>query len=147
DSVASERLMQAYRITSAKDDDTFALDVLANILFEGTSSRAWRLLVERENIALQVGGASYTPTYPGLFIVSAVMRGELPASRAERSLVEAIAEVQRDGVSDEEVAIAVRQLTVELVNSVRTSQGLANLIGTVATTLGDPGAYRDDLEK
>ena len=35
DEVASERFSQAYHVTAADNDDSYSLDVLANILFEG----------------------------------------------------------------------------------------------------------------
>ena len=69
DKVASERLAQAYHVTSAEQDDSYSLDVLANILFEGTSSRAYRKLVEEKDLMTGISGSAYTPTYPGLFII------------------------------------------------------------------------------
>jgi zinc protease len=147
DEVASERFAQAYHVPSAKDDDSYALDVLSNILFEGTSSRAYRKLVEEKQIALSVGGTNFTPTYPGLFIISGTMKGKNPTALAEVALDQVIKAVQENGVTDEEIKIAVKQLTVQAVDSVRTTDGMANLIGTVQTIFGDPEMYADDLKK
>jgi zinc protease len=147
DKVASERFAQAYHVTSASDDDSYALDVLANILFEGTSSRAYRLLVEEKDVASGISGSAFTPTFPGLFIISGTMKGGVPSSEAEKLLDRAIAETQNSDVTPEEIRIAVRQLTVQLVDSVRTPYGLGQLIGTVTTIFGDPERYADDLAK
>ncbi|MCM2323482.1 MAG: insulinase family protein [Oligoflexia bacterium] len=147
DGVASERFVQAYRITSATDEDSFALDVLANILFEGTTSRAHQLLVEQKDVAVGVGGSSFTPTYPGLFLVSGTMKRGIPVAEAERLLDQLIDTAQETRVTPEEIQISVRQLTVQAIDSVRTPQGLGNLIGTVATILGDPRRYGEDLVK
>src|SRR5262249_48728743 len=147
DKVASERFAQAYHVTSASEDDSYALDVLANILFEGTSSRAYRLLVEDKDVAAGISGSAFTPTYPGLFIISGTMKGGVPSSEAEKLLDQAIAEVQEKDVTPEEISVAVRQLTVQLVDSVRTPYGLGQLIGTVVTIFGDPERFADDLSK
>jgi zinc protease len=147
DDVASERFAQAYHAPSAKDDDSYALDILSNILFEGTTSRAYRRLVEEKEIALSIGGSDFTPTYPGLFIISGTMKGNNPTSMAESELDSVIREVQDKGVTDDEIKRAVKQLTVETVDSVQTSDGMANLIGTVQTIFGDPEMYADDLKK
>lgn len=147
DGVASERFSQAYHITSANDDDSYALDVLANILFAGTTSRAYRALVEEKDIALGVGGSAFTPSYPGLFIISGTMKNGVPASQAETALDRVIAEIQEKGVTAQEIEVAVKQLTVQLVDSVRTPHGLATLIGTVQTVFGDPHRFKDDLAK
>lgn len=147
DHVASERFAQAYHITSAEEDDSYALDVLANILFEGTTSRAYRRLVEEKNIALGVSGSAYTPTFPGLFIITATMKAKIQATKAEDELNRLIGEVQDKEVTPEEIAIAVRQLTVELVDSVQTPHGLGQLIGTVQMIFGDPERFAKDLAK
>ncbi|MGE0615428.1 MAG: M16 family metallopeptidase [Bacteriovoracia bacterium] len=147
DHVASEQFSWGYHVSSAQDDDSYALDVLANILFQGTSSRAHRLIVEQKNVALSVNGMAFTPTFPGLFIMSAMMKGDRPAAEAEALLAEVIREVQKKGVTEEEVQVAVKQLTVMLIDSVRTPQGLANLLGTVHAILGDARRYNEDLEK
>jgi zinc protease len=147
DDVASEKFAQAYHAPSAKDDDSYALDVLSNILFEGTTSRAYRKLVEELQLCLSIDGSDYTPTYPGLFIISGTMKGQQDTALAETALDSVIRDVQDNGVTDEEIKTAVKQLTVQLVDSVRTTDGMANLIGTVQTIFGDPELYADDLKK
>ncbi len=148
DEVASERFSQAYHITAANEDDSYALDVLSNILFEGTTSRAYKRIVEDKDLAVNVSGSSYTPTYPGLFIISGVMKGDVPASKAEVELDSLIKSVQEgQAVTKAEIDQAVRQLTVQLVDSVRTYYGLGQLIGTVQTVFGDPYRFASDLSK
>jgi len=149
DHVLSERFAQAYHITAATNDDSYALDVLANILFEGTSSRAYRRLVEEKELAIAVTGSAYTPTYPGLFIIAGVMKEAVQSGEAEAALDELIREIQDPNsvISDQEIRVAVRQLTVQLVDSVRSPHGLGQLIGTVQTIFGDPQRFASDLAK
>jgi zinc protease len=123
DQVASERVTQAYHITAASNEESYAVDVLANILFEGTNARAYKRLVEEKDVALAVSGNSYTPTYPGLFTIALTMKGGVPGSVGERELAAVIAEVQERGVTEEEVQAAVRQLTVQVVDGIRTPHG------------------------
>ena len=122
-----------------------AIDVLSNILFEGTTSKAYQKLVEDEDILAGISGSSYTPTYPGLLIISGTMNGRTPVSKAEVSLDRVIRAVQEKGVTNEEVQTAIRQLTVQLVDSVQTPYGLGQMIGTVQTIFGDPHRYVNDL--
>ncbi|MGK5084988.1 pitrilysin family protein [Bdellovibrionota bacterium FG-1] len=147
DKVASERLSWAYHVTSALDDDSYSLDVLANILFEGTASRAYRRLVEEKDIAATVSGAAFTPAYPGLFIVACTLKGGVAAAEAEKLLESLIREVQDQDVSLDEIKAAVRQLTVQLVDSVRTPYGMGQLVGTVQSIFGDPERFAQDLGK
>ena len=147
DQVATERVSIAYHVSAADNDDSYALDVLSNILFSGTNSRAYQSLVENKQMAVGVSGVAFTPTYPGLFMISAVMKGSTPGAVAETELDRLIKEVQMDGVTDDEIRFAVRQLTVQMVDGVLTSHGLGTLIGTVMTIFGDPKRYATDLSK
>ncbi len=147
DKVASERFAQAYHVSAALNDDSYALDVLANILFEGTSSRAYRKLVEEKDVVAEISGSAFTPTYPGLFIISGTLKGGVRTEAAEKLLDELIKEAQEKDVTEEEIKIAVRQLTVQLVDSVRTPHGLGQLIGTVQMIFEDPQRFADDLAK
>ena len=147
DNVASGRLSLAYHVTDADNDDTYALDVLANILFAGTSGRGYRSLVDGSELVTSVGGSAFTPTFPGLFIITSTPRAAISSGEVEKGIESLIQEVQKSGVTREEVQVAVRQLTVQMVDSVRTPHGLAQLIGTVTTVLGDPNRFSEDLAK
>jgi zinc protease len=145
--IPTERFAHGYHVTSASDDDSYALDVLANILFEGKTSRAYHALVEKKGILEAVSGSAYTPTYPGLFIINGILKKGHPISEAESQLDALIDQVQESGVSEEEVKTAVKQLTVQTVTSVRTPLGLGQLIGTVQMTFDNPKRFSEDISK
>ncbi len=147
DHVASDKIMIAYQISSAFDTDSYSLDVLANILFEGTSSRAHMELVESKEIFLALGGSAFTPTYPGLFMIRGTLGTGQNLPEAEDLLFNIFEEVKEKGVTQEEVSTAVKQLTVELMDSVRTPYGLGQVIGTAQMVLGDARRFADDLSK
>jgi zinc protease len=147
DHAASEKFMWAYHVSAAENDDSYALDVLANILFAGTSSRAYQDLVEKRELMMGVSGSAFTPAYPGLFMISGTMRQGLRSSEAEVALEGLIRKLQDEGVTSDEVRIAVKQLTVQMVDSVRTPHGLGIMIGTVHTIFGDSRGFADDLAK
>ena len=58
--------------TNLLDEDTPALDVLASVLGQGRSSVLNRILKNEKALVFGIGAYNYTPTYKGLFIVSAV---------------------------------------------------------------------------
>jgi predicted Zn-dependent peptidase len=147
DLVATEKVTVAYPSTSAVEEDTYALDVLSNILFAGNSSRGYRRLVDERDIAAAIGGVNYTPLYRGIFMGSATMKSAHSAAEFEKELDALISEIQAGGVTESEIRAAVRQLTMQTVDSIRTGQGLANLIGTVNAIFGDPMRFKDDIAK
>lgn len=147
DRTVSERFLYGYHVSSASEDDSYALDVLSNILFEGTTSRAHKLLVDEKDLVLTVAGSAFTPTYPGLMMISGVMKKQKSSDLAEKHLNGLIQDIQDHGVSDSEVQVAVKQLTVQVVDGVQTPYGLGQLIGTVQMVFGDPKRFVDDLAK
>lgn len=147
DRVQGQKLAWGYPVSSADQDDSYALDVLANILFSGTSSRGYRRLVEEKDLALGVSGSAYTPTYPGLMVIQVMMKGGLAAELAEAELANLFSEVQSAEVTAEEISVAVRQLTVQTIDSVRTPQGLAQLVGVVNSVFGNPQRVSEDIQK
>jgi zinc protease len=136
DRVASPQFAHGYHITEAGSSETYAIDVLANILFEGAGSRAYRSLVEEKQILIGLDGTSYTPTYPGLLFVIGTLRAGKSTKDAESGLNEVFKQVKDEGVTKEEVAIAIRQITVDLIDAVQSPYGLAQYVGTVHTILG-----------
>ena len=147
DNVASPSLVWSFRSSAASNEDTYALDVLSTILFDGTSSRAYQRLEEELDWVLGISGMNFTPTFPGIFSVSATMKGNLPPEMAEKELERMVRAVQAEGVTEKELERARRILTVQLVQSLRSTTGLANLLGTVTLILGDPARFQDDLSK
>lgn len=145
--VHSVRLAQAFHIPAASEEDSYALDVLANILFEGESSRGHQKLVEEKKFALAVSGSAHTPMYPGLFLVSVSLRSGIDPDSVEKELEKLFNQIQHQKPSTEEINRAVRQLTLQLTNSVRSSHGLGQLIGTLDLIFGDPTRFSNALQK
>ena len=147
DQITAEQFAWSYVIPRAGEPDAYALDVLSNVLFHGTSSRAHRRMVEDKSLLIGVSGTAYTPTFPGLFMISGSVRKGVELPKVEKELASLLEEVQKTPPTTEEVESAVRQLTVSSVDSLRTPQGVAQLLGAVQTVLGDAARYSEDLEK
>ena len=143
----SERFSHAYHVSSADNLDSYALDVLANILFEGVHSRASRYLIEEKDLVIGITGSAYTPTYPGLFIISGTMKGRLSSEIAERALDRVIGKLQDRGPTEEEVRTAVKQLMVQWVDSVQTPYGLGQWLGTIHMIFGNLKRIKDDVAR
>ncbi|MFA7577470.1 MAG: pitrilysin family protein [Candidatus Muiribacteriota bacterium] len=74
--VNNSRMYMAYKSVDLAHDDVYALDCLSYILGIGQTSRLYRRLVEKDRIAHSVGSGSWTPGYPGLFMIRAVFDTE-----------------------------------------------------------------------
>ncbi|MGE0745490.1 MAG: M16 family metallopeptidase [Rhodospirillales bacterium] len=120
------------------------LQVLAEVLGTGATSRLYRSLVVEQALAASVG-VWYGATAVDLsnFTVSATPRPGVTPEAVEKAVEEALARVLKDGVTDEEVARA-KKLMVRNAVFARDSLGTApNALGRALAS----GGTIDDVEK
>ncbi len=109
--------------------DAEALDVASMILSAGRSSRLYQKLVYRDQIALEAAGGFMELHDAGLFYAVAVARPGADLDAVEAAFFAELEAVKREGVTDEEVAKAKRQLEVSLLSDLGTAHSLAGRIG------------------
>lgn len=123
------RLEIAWHIPELTHPDVPALDLLAQILGDGRSSRLYRRV--REELALVHGihAWCYTPGQPGLFGVEAL----LDPDKREATFKEIFAildEIKVNGVTPEELSKALKQALSGHINNLATTRGRASDIGS-----------------
>ena len=129
-------LQIALPISSAKDEDTPALDALSQILGGGESSRLVQKVKLEKALVHSVYASSYTPKDPGLFIIGAT----LPAENVERAIEVILEEVillRTEGVTAEELHRVKVNIESDLIYGRQTLQGQAGKIGFYEVTAGD----------
>ena len=126
-------LGMAWHAPRSDDPDGFAVDLLASILGGSESSRLAQTLRDRDQLV-----SSITMNYAalqGAGIVS--LRAQLEApdlEKVERLILEEIARIQEQGVTEEERQLAVIQSESEHAFDTETAEGLANAYGLAETT-------------
>jgi zinc protease len=116
--------------------DGEALDLASKILSGGRSSRLYRSLVYEEEKALYAYGGYMEFTDAGMFYAIAGARPGVPLEEVEALFMTEIEKVALDGVSQEEVDRAKRQMEVGLVNGLATNHALASRIGREIVAFG-----------
>lgn len=146
-------LAPSYRVgldnQPAKDDDAYALQLLSEILGEGTTSRLYRRLVIDDKSATDVA-SNYDPAaYDlGTFTVygSPVPGGDM--KKVESAIADEIALILKDGVTDDELRSAKQRLRIETVKARDSLSGPAVLIASALATgrsLQDVQAWPDRI--
>ena len=132
---------------SIRSDDTPALELAAEILSGGESSRLYQSLVYEQQIVQQASFSADLNEDLGLLNVTMILAsGKTPAD-AEQALHAQLDKILRDGVSPEELEKAkARFLTGQLVQR-ETNNGKASELGEAAVVYGDPDRVNTDLAK
>jgi zinc protease len=126
-----------YHVPATSHPDYYALQVLETVLFSGQSSRMYRRLVDRDQIALSVGGGSDFAFDPTLFEVSAQPKAGADPAAVEKAVYEEIDRVAAESVTDAEIEKAKNILLSGFYRQVRTISGRSNAIGTYEVYFGD----------
>jgi zinc protease len=139
----------AWHIPSVTHPDVYPLDVLAIALGQGASSRLYRELRQKRGLVLGVEASSYTPGYPGIFVIEATAD---PAKReaAIAAIREQVKQLAAQPVTKEELQKAIKISTNSHLERLKTMQGQASDIAQNEFLVGDPNfsdVYLENLRK
>jgi zinc protease len=137
----------SYGTVEVGHPDSYALDLLADILGAGETSRLHRRLVREERAALQASAASMTRRGPGIFWVFTIANQGVDAERLNALVDEEIVRVARDGVTEEELQRAKNRARASAILGRQTVMGRAETLQWHNHFLGDPAAYRTEMER
>jgi zinc protease len=144
--VQSPILLAAWHAPATGHADAEALDVASQILSAGRSSRLYRALVHEAEIALYADGGYWELQKAGLFFASAAARPGSSIAKVEELFLAEIDRIRQEGVSADEVAKAKRQLEVDLVNGLATSNALASRIAIETLSFGYVRSLQERLD-
>ncbi|MDF2952873.1 MAG: putative Zn-dependent peptidase [Thermodesulfobacterium sp.] len=126
---------------SFREDDAPYLDLLAEILGGGESSRLYLKLKRDLNLVKTISASSFTPYGPGLFEIF----GTADPQNFKKIIKEVASELEKIkifGVSDEELKKAKNQVLSSFIFSSETSEGLSSTLGSFQVVRG---SYKDIL--
>lgn len=133
----STRLIMAWHTVPLTHPDTAALDVLANIVGRGRSSRLVADVQEQRRLVHSIGAWSYTAQHPGLFGIS--VRFDPEQEQDALAAIEAnIAQWSVKPFTANDIEKARRQLVRSELASLRTMSGLARHVAAGEFYAGSP---------
>lgn len=139
------RLLWAYHTVALSDPDAATLDVLANIVGSGRSSRLVKKIQEEKKLAYEIDAWSTTAKDPGLFGFSATFD---PTN--ETAVISAIQEEvdgwAAGGFSNDELEKAKRAVLVGELGGLQTMDGQAYSYGSGEFYAADPSFSERYLE-
>jgi zinc protease len=142
--------MVSYHVPPTSHADQAPLEMLGTILAEGRSSRLYRRLVDRDQIALEVNQNIDQSLDPGQMIFTMQPRSGVDPARTEQALYQELERVRTAEVPAEELQKAKNQLLTNFYRGLKTIAGKANLLGEFEVFFGDYrklNGYPGELEK
>jgi len=130
-------LQIAYHVPQTNSPDFYALNILRTVLVQGESSRMYQRLIDKDQIALDVG-ITLGPAFDATILKLSVQpkQGVDPA-KCEAAVYEELDKIKKVSISDQELEKAKNIRLVEFYQQMRTINGRANTIGTYEVFFGD----------
>ena len=130
-------VMIGFKVTEAKDPDTFVLDVVQMVLASGESSRLVKRLVYEEELATHVSVDFGWRIDPSSFVIFAELPPGGDPRKVEAVVYEELGRIAKEGIPDRELRKAKNGLRAHFLEEIATHNGRAHAIGHYELLLGD----------
>lgn len=131
--------LEGYHRPDYRDPDSAVYDVISDLMSSGRTSRLYRSLVRDKKIAAAAAGFDGLPgqKYPNLFAFGAIPTpGHTPQEMAD-AIHEEISRIKTQDVTDDELKMVKTRAKANLIRSLGTNEGLAQMLGTEQALWGD----------
>jgi predicted Zn-dependent peptidase len=139
-------VMIGFHAPASGHADLHALFLMNNILSNGESSRMYQQLVYKGRIAQAVESGLDRNKDGSIFYALGQPLAGKTAAQVEKGILDELARVARDGVTEAELAKAKNQAFATFVFSRDSVEGMANELGSLSIYEG-PEAYNEYLSK
>jgi zinc protease len=130
-------VMIGYHVPEAASPEYYALDLLDTILLFGQSSRMYQRIVDKDQLAISVGGGARISFDPTLFTITAQPKAGIDPQAVEKAVYEELDRVKKDLVTDQELQKAKNIALATFYRQMDTINGRANTLGTYEVFFGD----------
>jgi predicted Zn-dependent peptidase len=131
--------IEGYHRPDFRDPDSAVYDAISDLMSSGRTSRLYRSLVRDKKIAAAAAGFGGMPgdKYPHLFAFGAIPTpGHTPKELAD-AIHEEINKLKTQDVTDEEIQMVKTRAKANLIRSLGTNEGLAQMLATEQARWGD----------
>lgn len=135
-------MMIGFRGADINNCDTYALDVLSQILGGGKTSRFYKNIKEQKGLAYAISASNGSFRDDGVLYISSNFN---PANseKLEKSIFEEICNIQKYGVTEEELNTAKKMIEQDTYYSRESTSNIATELGYVMTLTGNPDFYNN----
>ena len=138
--------LHAWQAPKETDPDSYAVDLLTNIMAVGRSSRLYRRLVDQEQAAVQASAFPFFQEGAGMVGVFTIGNRGVTLAKLDSLIDEEVAAVKKDGVTEEEYQKALNSKQSELASSYGTALARARGLADYHVFFGDTNKVNTELD-
>ncbi len=135
-------LMIGFRGVPITDSQTYPLDVLAQILGGGKSSKFYRDIKEQKGLVYSISASNGSFRDDGILFISANFNPQ-NAEKIEKAIFDEIEYIKKYGVTEEELNTAKKMIEQETYFSRESTSNIASELGYIYTLTGSADIYKN----
>ena len=139
--------LHAWRAATETDPDAYPLEMLGNILSTGRSSRLYKRLVEKEQVAIEVEAFPFLLEKAGMIGVEAIGQNGVPLEKLDALIEEEVEKVKSGGVTDEEFQKARNGQEAQFASSFGAMSSRAKNLARYHVFHGDANLINTELAR
>lgn len=134
-----------FRGVPIANNETYAIDVLGQILGGGKTSRLVRDIKEQKGLVYSISAWNGSFRDDGILFIS-LNFNPLNTEKIEKAIFDEIKSIQKYGVTDEELVTAKKMIEQDTYYSRESTSNIAKELGYTATLTGDTDFYSNYLD-
>lgn len=147
DNIQLPAVVQVYRTVGMDSPDYYAIDMAAQLLSQGESSRFNKSLVDDQQLALFVGSFPLGLEDPGVVLAFGIVNGGVEPDVLEKGMDAEVAKIQSELISDQEYLKLRNQIEVNLINQNASLAGVAENLASSKTYFDDASRVNSELNR
>jgi len=147
DNIQLPLVLHAYHIPALGDEDQYALEMLTTLLSSGQSSRMYKQLVDKQQLAVQTASFPLTLEDPGLFLTFAVANAGITADVLENAIQVELDNVRNELIGEEEFQKLRNKIENDFVSGNSSVAGIAGSLANYYNFYKDTNLINTELEK
>ncbi len=145
--VQNSSFIVAFQSPAQGEPDMYALDLAANILGNGTSSRLYKRLVYQKQVATSTYAFNFAMKEAGVYATGVMMKPGIDFKESLDVIYNELWKIRNTKVSDLELQKAKTQVIKEQVDALKTMDGKARALAVNEIVTGSYENLFKDLEK
>ncbi|MCK5468117.1 MAG: insulinase family protein, partial [Cyclobacteriaceae bacterium] len=147
DNIQLPAVIQAYHMPGQGTNDYYSMELLTSILAGGQSSRFYKEIVDKQQIAIQVGAFPLPMEDPGLFLAYGFANMGKEPKALEESMDAEIERVKNELVSEREFQKVRNQTENDFISGNSTIAGIAESLANYHVYFGDANLINNEIDR
>ena len=147
DKVQLPAVVFAYHTPEQGTPESYALQMVAQILSEGKSSRLQKSVVDQQQKAVAAGAFNLPSEDPGLAMMFGIANMGVKAEDLEKSMDDEVNKILTEGISDDELQKCKNQMENEFISQNQRVLGIVENLANYHVYFGDANLINKELDR